>query len=35
MEKFLELYWQDIVDFVNKIYKAIKEYIIGLEKDAE
>lgn len=33
MAEFLKEYWDDIVALVDKIYKAIKEYI--LSQDAE
>ena len=34
MKEFLAEYWDDIVEFIDKIYFAIKNYILGLE-DAE
>ena len=33
MEKFLREYWDEIVDLFDKIYAAIKAYI--LKEDAE
>ena len=33
MVEFLKKYWDDIVAYVDKIYAAIKAYILG--KDAE
>lgn len=31
MKEFLAEYWDDIVAFIDKIYFAIKEYILSLE----
>lgn len=33
MKEFLAEYWDDIVDFIDKIYFAIKKLILG--EDAE
>lgn len=33
MKEFLEKYWEDIVDIIDKIYFAFKKYILG--EDAE
>lgn len=31
MEKFLAEYWDEIVAFIDRIYKAIKEFILAEE----
>ena len=35
MAEFLKEYWDDIVALFDKIYAAIKEYILNAEKEAE
>ena len=35
MAEFLEKYWGDIVALIDKIYAAIKAYILKAEEDAE
>lgn len=35
MKEFLTKYWEEIVAIIDKIYFAIKNYILGMEEDAE